>query len=680
MMKKITLLSIAFAMLCFQANAQITEDFETDPPSGWTFMQTEGDDPGFIQTSARANSGTYSFYHNDDDIATESTSWMISPSYTVLAGDFLSFFYFNNYTDLGYGVESGVYISTTSADPITNPSDFTLLYDLLGNASEGAWALSSSDLTAYVGQTVYVAFKYVGDYEDELYIDDFAIEVPPAAPDCAATPSPTDGATDVPVGDLAFTWVAPATGPTPTSYNLYAGIESDYSDQGLVGNYTTTSADIEVSGYTTTFYWQVVPLNGTTEATGCSYWSFTTVDVPPAPANDLCSSPTTAPVGTGGTCGADITGTNISATDSGEPTTSCASGNYSGGDIWYEFTVPAGETEVIYTRSASDFSTTYIALYDSGTCGSLTELFCSSNASFNFTGLTAGNTYLLRLFDYGNNDFGDVTFCLSTPPPATAPPYINDFSVFPGAGWTEAGSGDIASGPSGTSGDWNATDFANDNAHVNGRGAKINLYSNVDQEWLLSTDFDLTGGSTYYLNLDVAVTDYNNSDPATMGSDDEVHVLITTDGGTSWTSLMSWIAGSEPGNAREASGEIDISSYAGNSNVNFAIWATDGSTDDSEDYDFHIDNFQVTTSSLSVEDNIIKGFSIYPNPVNDVLQLRALDNIDTISIYNLLGQEVVRTQPRVLQAQVDMSSLPTGMYVVKVQIGEQLGSYRIVKQ
>ena len=49
-MKKITLLSILFVFtICFNSYAQISEDFETDPPSGWTFMQTEGDDPGFVQ-------------------------------------------------------------------------------------------------------------------------------------------------------------------------------------------------------------------------------------------------------------------------------------------------------------------------------------------------------------------------------------------------------------------------------------------------------------------------------------------------------------------------------------------------------------------------------------------------------------------------------------------------------
>ena len=95
-MKKITLL-LFLLTLTFNGFAQLSEDFETDPPSGWTFMQTETDDPGWIQTSLRANTGSYSFYHNDDNIASESTSWMISPAYTVSSGEELSFYYNNNY-------------------------------------------------------------------------------------------------------------------------------------------------------------------------------------------------------------------------------------------------------------------------------------------------------------------------------------------------------------------------------------------------------------------------------------------------------------------------------------------------------------------------------------------------------------------------------------------------------
>ena len=150
-MKKITLLLLLLTVT-FTSYAQLSEDFETDPPSGWTFMQTETDDPGWVQTTIRANSGAASFFHDDANIASESTSWMISPAYTVSADDKLSFFYNNNYNT--YSVESGVWISTASGDPIANPSDFTEIFDIDANFSEDVWASHEYELSSYVGQTI----------------------------------------------------------------------------------------------------------------------------------------------------------------------------------------------------------------------------------------------------------------------------------------------------------------------------------------------------------------------------------------------------------------------------------------------------------------------------------------------------------------------------------------------
>ena len=40
----------------------------------------------------------------------------------------------------------------------------------------------------------------------------------------------------------------------------------------------------------------------------------------------------------------------------------------------------------------------------------------------------------------------------------------------------------------------------------------------------------------------------------------------------------------------------------------------------------------------------------------------------------------MRIQPNTIKSQVDISNLSTGMYVVKVQVGDKIGSYRIIKQ
>lgn len=163
-----------------------------------------------------------------------------------------------------------------------------------------------------------------------------------------------------------------------------------------------------------TYYIYIAHYSVTSTVTGTIDIELTCVAPPDPPANDLCTTATdvSSMVGTG-TCGADITGTNNGATDSGEAEPSCATGNYSGGDIWYQIDVPAGETILNYTRSASAFSTTYAILY-SGSCAGLTEEYCSTLADDSWE-VIENTTYYLRLFDWGNNDFGDVTFCLEYP-------------------------------------------------------------------------------------------------------------------------------------------------------------------------------------------------------------------------------------------------------------------------
>ncbi len=85
-------------------------------------------------------------------------------------------------------------------------------------------------------------------------------------------------------------------------------------------------------------------------------------------------------------------------------------------------------------------------------------------------------------------------------------------------------------------------------------------------------------------------------------------------------------------------------------------------------------------SGVGIAEATIDGFAMYPNPVENILNLTAQNTIDTVSIYNLLGQEVLQVTPSATQTQVDMSNLPTGAYIVKVQAGEQVGAYNLIKE
>lgn len=99
------------------------------------------------------------------------------------------------------------------------------------------------------------------------------------APGCASNLVPVNGSTTVVPGTVTFSWDAPTTGDPATSYDLYYGLTAGNATI-LVGNFTTTSTPINITGYNTTFYWKVVPKNVGGSAVGCSESSFTTIAPP----------------------------------------------------------------------------------------------------------------------------------------------------------------------------------------------------------------------------------------------------------------------------------------------------------------------------------------------------------------------------------------------------------------
>lgn len=74
-----------------------------------------------------------------------------------------------------------------------------------------------------------------------------------------------------------------------------------------------------------------------------------------------------------------------------------------------------------------------------------------------------------------------------------------------------------------------------------------------------------------------------------------------------------------------------------------------------------------------------KDFMAYPNPVNDILQFQAKETIDSVVMFNILGQEVYRAQPDALHSQIDMTGMASGAYFLKVAIGGASGTVKIMK-
>ena len=73
-------------------------------------------------------------------------------------------------------------------------------------------------------------------------------------------------------------------------------------------------------------------------------------------------------------------------------------------------------------------------------------------------------------------------------------------------------------------------------------------------------------------------------------------------------------------------------------------------------------------------------FTYYPNPVKNELTLSAQKDIQSVSVYNMLGQEVLRTAPNAVESTVDMNGLSQGAYFVQVTIGDVTETVRVIKQ
>jgi hypothetical protein len=80
------------------------------------------------------------------------------------------------------------------------------------------------------------------------------------------------------------------------------------------------------------------------------------------------------------------------------------------------------------------------------------------------------------------------------------------------------------------------------------------------------------------------------------------------------------------------------------------------------------------------EFDVENAFRYYPNPVSNELNLRAQNTIENVSVYNMLGQEVLRVAPKTNSSAINMSALQTGAYFIRVTINGVTETKQIIKR
>ncbi len=224
----------AMAQVC-----SLTEGFEgaTFPPADWAVASTGASgSAGFQQGQSGTtgshgdpHAGTYFAWHNDDNTSGDAIDWLVLPQIEVQGGNMSLTFWARKYYQ-SYYTYHGVWVSTGSGDPADG--DYVELEEVEGGSD---WAEVTIDLSPYQGQTIWLAFRYVGDWQDEWYLDDVSVDAcgsGPSGADLSVTKSTTATGTVHPGDAVPFTIHVANAGPDDASNvtvtdTLPAGLDYD---------------------------------------------------------------------------------------------------------------------------------------------------------------------------------------------------------------------------------------------------------------------------------------------------------------------------------------------------------------------------------------------------------------------------------------------------------------------
>ncbi len=335
---------------------------------------------------------------------------------------------------------------------------------------------------------------------------------------------------------------------------------------------------------------------------------------------------------------------NVGATNShgNEPT--CA--DFQGGDVWFKFVAPSTGAVNIIRTNLGDIGALGYAVYH--TTYASTVQYCNYITASHIgernliKDLVAGDTYYLRMWDYGNNEFGITKFYLETIE-------VNDEA---------ANAKDILVQPEDSN--MFILTFA-DNTYTTGSEA-INGSP---------TCGNYQGGDLWY--------------KFTATSSGEIKVVHSDTAGD-WSSLVFAVYDSPTANT-----DLDCNIiYIAGANPPYTTRVIDNLTA-GQDYwlrvwDYGDDNigssgaFYLTDNTVGIEDYESLSFKFYPNPTTDILNVTADDNIDMITLTNLLGQEVRRLQPDQNEISINVADLQKGVYLMNVQIGDKVSTVKVIKQ
>lgn len=207
------------------------------------------------------------------------------------------------------------------------------------------------------------------------------------------------------------------------------------------------------------------------------------------------------------------------------------------------------------------------------------------------------------------------------------------------------------------------------NIQIQGNDTK--KYSNLDFVGIESTTSQINATNMLYFHVDawtpnmtlfrVKLVDFG-ANAAYGGGDDVEHEIVFTPTLTSWNSY-----------------HIPLSDFTGLitkghiAQLIFSGQPIGGGT-------LFVDNVYFSTTALSNQSFDIAKISMYPNPTSNMLTISSANKMDTISVYNVVGQEVMNVNVNADNTVLNVSGLQDGIYLVNVTSEGKVTTSKFIKQ
>ena len=212
-------------------------------------------------------------------------------------------------------------------------------------------------------------------------------------------------------------------------------------------------------------------------------------------------------------------------------------------------------------------------------------------------------------------------------------------------------------------------------------------YNNAigQQDWLITEYFDLTSATdaTLFFDLSKAQFDATNQD--------DLRIDISTDCGATFTQIyfkdgsdLATVPNTEDQWIPTAASDwrtdmVNLDAYVGNNILlRFAHVNGFGNTT-------YIDNIKVETTLSVSENSLERAISMYPNPAKsnvDIVINTTIGNTYEIELLNSIGQTITKTEETRFNARaqqkLDVSKYGTGLYFVKITVGNQTVTKKLI--